>query len=47
MGVWCGLEGPCRLQPMCEVVQRLLQVGLMGVDLLRTFVSHHVQPLRQ
>jgi hypothetical protein len=32
---------------MCEVVQRLLQGGLMGVDLLQTFVSCRVQPLRQ
>jgi hypothetical protein len=30
-----------------DVVQRLLRDGLMGVDLLRTLVSHRVQPLWQ
>jgi hypothetical protein len=32
---------------MRYVIQRLLRGGLMGVNLLQTFVSHHVQPLRQ
>jgi hypothetical protein len=36
-----------KLQALCEVVQRLIQGGLMGTDLQRTFVSHHVKPLRQ
>jgi hypothetical protein len=36
-----------RLQPLREVVQRLIQGGLTGADLLRTFVSHRVQPLQQ
>jgi hypothetical protein len=35
------------LQPLRDVVQRLLCDGLTGVDLMRTFVSHRVQPLRQ
>jgi hypothetical protein len=34
-------------QPLCEVVQQLLHNGLMGLDLLWTFLSHRVQPLRQ
>jgi hypothetical protein len=34
------------LQPLCEVIQRLLLGGLTSEDLLRTFVSRHVQPLR-
>jgi hypothetical protein len=37
----------CRLQSLCDVVQWLLRGGLMGVDLLRTFVSCHVEPLRR
>jgi hypothetical protein len=37
----------CRLQPLRDVVQRLLQGGLMGADLLQTFVSCCVQPLHQ
>jgi hypothetical protein len=36
-----------RLQPLSEVVQWLLHGGLSGTDLLRTFVSCHVQPLLQ
>jgi hypothetical protein len=36
-----------RLQPLCEVIQQLLRGGLTGMDLLRTIVSHRVQPLRQ
>jgi hypothetical protein len=35
-----------KLHPQCDIVQQLLRGGLMGADLLRTFVSHHVQPLR-
>jgi hypothetical protein len=34
-------------QPLREVVQRLQHGGLTGVDLLRTFFSHWVQPLHQ
>jgi hypothetical protein len=37
----------CRLQPLHEVIQRLIQGGLIGVDLLWIFVSHHIQPLHQ
>jgi hypothetical protein len=37
----------CRLQPLHDVVQRLLRGGMMGMDLLQTFVSRHIQPLRQ
>jgi hypothetical protein len=33
------------LQPMCEVIQQLLRVGLMGMDLLRTFLSLRTFPL--
>jgi hypothetical protein len=32
---------------MRYVIQRLLRGGMMGMNLLQTFVSHHVQPLRQ
>jgi hypothetical protein len=32
---------------MHDVIQRLLQGGLTGVDLLWTFVSHRIQPLHQ
>jgi hypothetical protein len=35
------------LEPMREVVQRLLHGGLTGADLLRTFFSCRVQPLHQ
>jgi hypothetical protein len=35
------------LQPLCEAIQRLIQGGLMGVNLLWTFVSRRIQPLRQ
>jgi hypothetical protein len=35
------------LQPLLDIVQQLLRGGLMGVDLLRAFVSHHVQPLHR
>jgi hypothetical protein len=34
-----------RLQPLRDVVQQLLLGGLMGADLLRTFVGRRVQPL--
>jgi hypothetical protein len=34
-------------QPLREVVQQLLHGGLMGIDLLSTFFSHRVQPLRR
>jgi hypothetical protein len=34
-----------RLQPLHDVIQRLLQGGLTGMDLLQTFVSHRIQPL--
>jgi hypothetical protein len=37
----------CRMQPLPEAVQQLLCRGLTGVDLLRTFFSHRVQPLHQ
>jgi hypothetical protein len=33
------------LQPLCEVIKQLLGGGLMGMDLLWTFVSCRVQPL--
>jgi hypothetical protein len=36
-----------RIQPLREVVQQLLQGELTGADLLRTFFSHRVQPLRR
>jgi hypothetical protein len=36
----------CKLQPLRDVVLQLLGSGLMGVDLLWTFVSHRLQPLR-
>jgi hypothetical protein len=36
-----------RLQPRRDVVQQLLCGGLIGVDLLQTFVSPRIQPLRQ
>jgi hypothetical protein len=36
-----------RLQPLREVVQQLQQAGLLGADLLRTFVSLHIQPLQR
>jgi hypothetical protein len=36
-----------RLQPLRDVVQQLLQGGLMDVNLLRTFVVRRIQPLRQ
>jgi hypothetical protein len=35
------------LQSLCEVIQWLIRGGLMGVDLLWTFVSCRVQPLHQ
>jgi hypothetical protein len=35
------------LQPLRDVVQYLLQVGLRSADILRTLVSHHVQPLHR
>jgi hypothetical protein len=37
----------CSLQPLREVVQQLWFKGLMGADLLWTFFSYRVQPLRQ
>jgi hypothetical protein len=36
-----------RLQPMSEVIQRLLREGLTGANLQRTFVSRRIQLLRQ
>jgi hypothetical protein len=36
-----------RLQPLLEIVQGLLQRGLTGVEILRTFLSHGVQSIRQ
>jgi hypothetical protein len=35
------------LQPLRDVVQRQLRGGLMGADLLRTFVSPSPVPLRE
>jgi hypothetical protein len=35
------------LQSLCDVIQWLLQGGLMGADLLWTFLSCHVQPLHR
>jgi hypothetical protein len=35
------------LQPLCDIVRQLLRCGLMGADLLRTFVSRSVQPLQR
>jgi hypothetical protein len=32
---------------MRDVILRLLHEGMKGEDLLRTFVSHHIQPLCQ
>jgi hypothetical protein len=34
-----------RLQPLRDIVWRLLRGGLMSTDLLRTFISCHIQPL--
>jgi hypothetical protein len=36
-----------RLQPLWEVVRGLLQRGLTGEEILGTFFSRRVQPLRQ
>jgi hypothetical protein len=36
-----------RLQCLCEVIHQLLHEGLTGADLLLTFFSCRVQPLRQ
>jgi hypothetical protein len=36
-----------KLQPLGDVIQRLLRGGLMGMDLLRTFVSCRIQALHQ
>jgi hypothetical protein len=36
-----------RLQPQRDVIQWLLRGGWTGADLMWTFVSHLVQPLRQ
>jgi hypothetical protein len=35
-----------RLQPLLDAVWELLQRGLTGVEILWTFFSHGVQPLR-
>jgi hypothetical protein len=35
-----------KLQPLCDIVRRLLQDGLTGVNLLQTFISRRIQPLR-
>jgi hypothetical protein len=35
------------LQPLHEVVQKLLRGGLTGAELLRTFINHRVQLLRR
>jgi hypothetical protein len=35
-----------KLQPVHDVLQSFLQAGLMGVDLLRTYIVRLVQPLR-
>jgi hypothetical protein len=36
----------CRLQPpLRDIVRQQLGGWLMGTDLLRTFASHHIQPL--
>jgi hypothetical protein len=34
-----------RLQPLRDILQQLLRGGLIGADLLQTFVSCHIQPL--
>jgi hypothetical protein len=36
-----------RPQPLWEVVQKLLQGGLMSVELLQSFFSRRVQPLHR
>jgi hypothetical protein len=36
-----------RLQPLRDFVQHMLRSGLMGVDLLWTFVGRRIQPLRR
>jgi hypothetical protein len=36
----------CKLQPMRKVVQQLQQAGLVGAEVLWTFVSHRIQLLR-
>jgi hypothetical protein len=36
-----------RLQPLLEIVGGLLQKGLIGEEILWTFLTHGVQPLRQ
>jgi hypothetical protein len=36
-----------RMQPLLEFVQGLLQKGLTGKEILWTFLSHEVNPLRQ
>jgi hypothetical protein len=35
------------LQPLLKMVQGLLKKGLTGEEILQTFLSHGVQPLRQ
>jgi hypothetical protein len=46
MGVWVAQQYIHKLQPLRDVIRRLLRGVLMGTDLLWTFVSHRVQPLR-
>jgi hypothetical protein len=36
-----------RLQPLHDVIQRLLRGGLIGTNLLWTFVSRRIQPLHR
>jgi hypothetical protein len=36
-----------RLQPLLEIVRGLLQKGLIGEEILWTFLNHGVQPLHQ
>jgi hypothetical protein len=36
-----------KLQPLLEIVHGLLQRGLMGAEILRTFFIYRVRPLHQ
>jgi hypothetical protein len=36
-----------RLQPLLEILRGLLKKGLTAEEILRTFLSHGVQPLHQ
>jgi hypothetical protein len=44
-GYWVAKKDTRKLQPMRDVLQGLLQDGLTGADLLRTFIGCHIQLL--